>query len=89
MAESISAALKWMENRRIFIESLCRNSHTGIMDTAEPYFELVYLPFEEGVLIPRLRDSVDGHEDMPEGFALYYTDQYPLRPSVNGNDRSQ
>ncbi len=31
----MSAALKLMENRRIFIESLCRNSHTGITGMAE------------------------------------------------------
>ena len=35
MAESMSAALKLMENRRIFTESPCRNSHTGTTDTAE------------------------------------------------------
>ena len=35
MAESMSAALKLMENRRIFTGSPCRNSHTGTTDTAE------------------------------------------------------
>ncbi len=48
-------------------------------DTAEPYFELMYLPFEEGAHLPRFRDSVGRHEDMPEGFVLYYTNQCPLR----------
>ena len=47
-------------------------------DTAEPYFELMYLPFEEDAPLPRFRDSVHRHEDMPEGFALYYTDQCPF-----------
>ena len=48
-------------------------------DTAEPYFELMYLPFEGGAPRPRFRDSVGRHEDMPEGFVLYYTNQCPLR----------
>ena len=47
-------------------------------DTAEPYFELMYLPFEEGASLPRFRDSVRRHEDMPEGFMLYYTNQCPF-----------
>ena len=47
-------------------------------DTAEPYFELLYLPFEEGAEIPRFRDTVRRHESLPEGFALYYTDQCPF-----------
>ena len=51
-------------------------------DTAEPYFELMYLPFGEGASLPRFRDSVSRHEDMPEGFVLYYTNQCLLRQSM-------
>ena len=47
-------------------------------DTAEPYFELMVLPFEEGAPLPRFRDSVGRQEDMPEGFVLYYTNQCPF-----------
>ena len=47
-------------------------------DTAEPYFELMYLPFEEGAPLPHFRDSVRRHEDLPEGFVLYYTNQCPF-----------
>ena len=47
-------------------------------DTAEPYFELMYLPFEEGAPLPRFRDTVRGHEDLTEGFVLYYTNQCPF-----------
>ena len=47
-------------------------------DTAEPYFELMYLPFEEDAPLPRFRDSVGRYEDMPEGFVLYYTNQCPF-----------
>ena len=48
------------------------------VDTAEPYFELLALPFEEGAVLPRFRDTVGGHEGMPEGFVLYYTNQCPF-----------
>ena len=47
-------------------------------DTAAPYFELMYLPFAEGVEPPRCRDCVHLHESMPKGFALYYTSQCPF-----------
>ena len=47
-------------------------------DTAKPYFELMYLPFEEGVDLPRFRDTVREHEAMPKGFTLYYTNQCPF-----------
>ncbi|WP_289292185.1 N-acetyltransferase [Sporofaciens musculi] len=47
-------------------------------DTAEPYFELMYLPFGEGAPLPRFRDTVHGHEALPEGFVLYYTNQCPF-----------
>ena len=47
-------------------------------DTAEPYFELMYLPFEEDASLPCFRDSVRGHKDMPGGFVLYYTNQCPF-----------
>ncbi len=47
-------------------------------DTAEPYFELLYLPFEEGSGRPCFRDAVRGHKDLPKGFVLYYTSQCPF-----------
>lgn len=48
------------------------------VDTAEPYLELMVLPFGEDAPLPRFRDSVRRHEDMPEGFVLYYTNQCPF-----------
>ena len=35
-------------------------------DKAEPYFELMYLPFKEGAPLLWFRDSVRRQEDMPE-----------------------
>ncbi len=47
-------------------------------DTADPYFELLYLPFEEGAGRPQFRSTVRGHKNMPKGFVLYYTNQCPF-----------
>lgn len=47
-------------------------------DTADPYFELMYLPFEKDAHKPHFRNSVHDHENVPKGFALYYTNQCPF-----------
>ncbi len=49
-----------------------------VADTAEPYFELMYLPFAEDARLPRFGDTVHEHKDMPKGFVLYYTNQCPF-----------
>ena len=48
------------------------------VDTADPYFELMYLPFDESAEKPCFRNTVQSHEKMPKGFALYYTNQCPF-----------
>lgn len=47
-------------------------------DTAAPYFELMYLPFEENAEKPRFKNTVHMHSHMPKGFVLYYTNQCPF-----------
>ena len=47
-------------------------------DTAAPYFELMYLPFDKGAEKPCFKKSVHEHEKMPTGFVLYYTNQCPF-----------
>ena len=47
-------------------------------DAAEPYFELMYLPFDESAEKPCFKNSVRSRENMPEGFVLYYTNQCPF-----------
>lgn len=56
-----------------------------VADQAEPYFELLYLPFEEDVEVPEFRRQVKCREikmkGQPEdngGFVLYYTKQCPF-----------
>jgi len=48
------------------------------IDMTAPYFELMYLPFDEGADKPRFKNSVQNHENMPKGFVLYYTKQCPF-----------
>lgn len=49
-------------------------------DTASPYFELLYLPFEAGAEKPRFKASAKGARpsEPQTGFAVYYTSQCPF-----------
>lgn len=47
-------------------------------DTAAPYFKLMYLPFDKNADKPRFRNSVRERNNIPGGFALYYTNQCPF-----------
>lgn len=47
-------------------------------DTAGPYFELMYLPFEEGADVPRFREQVKNPQIDKRGFVLYHTEQCPF-----------
>lgn len=48
------------------------------VDTANPYFELMYLPFDKNADKPRFKSVVKEHGDMKKGFTLYYTSQCPF-----------
>lgn len=47
-------------------------------DTAEPYFELWYLPFTEAAPMPRFCSQVKHPQMNENGFVLYYTHQCPF-----------
>ncbi len=48
-----------------------------IADTSEPYYELLYLPFEENAPVPQFKECAkNGHTD-EKGMVLYYSDQCP------------
>lgn len=47
-------------------------------DTANPYFELMYMPFDESAEKPRFKTSVKDKQDMMSGFTIYYTNQCPF-----------
>ena len=48
-----------------------------VADTAEPFFELLYLPFNEAD-IPRFKDCVKNPQIKEDGYVLYYTHQCPF-----------
>ena len=47
-------------------------------DTAEPYYELMYLPFAAGAPKPRFKPSAKTPEINEQGFVLYYSHQCPF-----------
>lgn len=49
-----------------------------LADTAEPFFTLLYLPFEESAPIPHFREQVKQPHSMDAGFVLYYTSGCPF-----------
>lgn len=54
--------------------------HKGFMlaDTAEPYFELLYLPFSSNTDVPKFRQQAKTPNVIDKGFVLYYTAQCPF-----------
>ena len=48
-----------------------------VADTAEPFFELLYLPFKEAD-IPRFKECVKNPQIKEAGYVLYYTHQCPF-----------
>ena len=49
-----------------------------LADIAEPFYELLYLPFEESLPKPRFKDHVREPKINIQGFVLYYTNQCPF-----------
>lgn len=48
-----------------------------VCDTAAPYFELLYLPFEAHAMLPQFKPQAKSGEIPEKGFVLYYTHQCP------------
>lgn len=48
------------------------------VDTAEPYFELLYLPFNENEKEPKFKEHVKKPHIGEKGFVLYYANQCPF-----------
>ena len=49
-----------------------------VADIANPYFELLYLPFKENIAIPKFKDIVKEGIIKETGFVLYYSHQCPF-----------
>lgn len=54
--------------------------HKGfkVADTAEPYYELFYLSFDESAERPKFKEQVKKPQVDEEGFVLYYSNQCPF-----------
>ena len=48
-----------------------------VADTAQPYYELLYLPFEEGVEKPSFKNCAKESEILEDGLVVYYSNQCP------------
>ncbi len=53
--------------------------HKGfaIADSAAPYFDLLYLPFEKSALVPQFKECAKQGKIDEKGMVLYYTNQCP------------
>jgi N-acetylglutamate synthase-like GNAT family acetyltransferase len=49
-----------------------------LADSAEPYFELLYLPFDQDAQKPRFKNTVKNPQVKEPGFVLYYSHQCPF-----------
>lgn len=49
-----------------------------IVDTAEPFYELLYLPFDHSADKPRFKGNVKTPKVKEQGFVLYYAHQCPF-----------
>lgn len=49
-----------------------------VVDTAEPYYELCYLPFDKSADKPHFKEHVKKPQIKEQGFVLYYTHQCPF-----------
>ena len=48
-----------------------------VADTADPFFALLYLPFDESAPVPKFRSCVKCPQVNTDGFVLIYADQCP------------
>lgn len=46
-------------------------------DTAAPYFELLYLPFDDDTPVPKFKDCAREGKTKEQGLVLYYSNQCP------------
>ena len=49
-----------------------------LADTANPYYELLYFPFEKDIDIPKFKESAKVEDINESGFVLYYSNQCPF-----------
>ena len=67
------------DKKRTFLSDPKYLKYKGFMvaDTAEPYFELLYLPFDDNSSVPKFNDCAKLGEIDDRGFVLYYSNGCP------------
>lgn len=67
------------EKKMSFLSDSKYLSYKGfqIADTAEPYFTLMYLPFDENAEVPKFKACAKAPQTDKGGFTLYYTSGCP------------
>lgn len=68
------------EKKKPFLSDPKFLSHMGfkVCDRAEPYYTLMYLPFDENAAVPKFKESAKHPKADDNGFVLYYTSQCPF-----------
>ena len=49
-----------------------------LADQAEPFFDLLYLPFRKDAIVPKFKDKVKKPQIKESGFVIYYTADCPF-----------
>lgn len=67
------------EKKRPFLSDHQYLEYKGfkVADRTEPFFELMYLPFENDSIVPCFKINKDSDDIKTDGFVLYYTNQCP------------
>ncbi|WP_353095203.1 YoaP domain-containing protein [Tissierella praeacuta] len=67
------------KKKRPFLSDYKYLSYKGFIsvDTAVPYYELMYLPFDKDMLKPQFKSHINKSDSEGKGFVLYYTNQCP------------
>lgn len=67
------------DKKRPFLSEPGYLRHKGFLlaDTAAPFYELLYLPFEKDAPIPRFKDCARRGETAEQGLVLFYSNQCP------------
>ncbi|MEA4921077.1 MAG: YoaP domain-containing protein [Clostridiaceae bacterium] len=68
------------DKKRPFLSdpSYLAHKHFLVADIAEPYFTLVYLPFDDKATAPKFKTHVKSPSSSGNGFELYYTHGCPF-----------
>ena len=78
--EKLGIAILSSEKKKPFLSDPRYLKYKGfsVADKSEPYYELLYLPFEENAARPSFKEHVKIPKISQQGFVLYYSNQCPF-----------